>query len=500
MRTSALGRTLAGVLILILVSPSPAAAEPAVTRDQVFAALGVDRVPADYVVLVDTSGSMAENDRYGDVRSVLTPFLRGLSASDRIAVYTFDNRPALRYQGDAARPAAVVAALPDGPTPGGRTDIGAAIDAGLGVLERDGAAGVATIVMITDGKHEPPPGSGYATLGSGAWKELRDRAGALTGTVNAYALPIGARDGAELLGQVVQGTTILDARLVRDLGGYLDRAKQQTRLSKARTALGTDPGRGVTVRWDDVPSGVDLTVGTRTVRATLTSATARLPLTVTGLAARTSYGEITARPAVTEVKLPPGGSATIDVELAWNPSADLLPIGRTREEAVDLTLTGTVASPWAAPLRQSIDLATPALPDTAARTTATARTGWPWVLPALVAGFALALLILWLTIYRRRNPYMPGAVSVRTPDSGAELARFPLQRRRPVELRSSAMPGSGLIRGHRRAADRGAVEVTYSPDGSERRRTRTVLRPREPLMVGGLTFLHQPDENPEERL
>lgn len=243
MRSRALRRTAAGILIVGLGVPSPVVAEPAVSRDQVFAALGVDRVPADYVVLVDTSASMVAGNRYGQVRRVLLPFLEGLSDSDQVALYTFDSRPALRYQGGAANPAVIAGTLPDGPTPGGRTDIGAAVDAGLDVLERDGAAGVATIVMITDGDHDAPGGSAYAAPGSRAWTALGQRAAALTGTVHAYALPIGARDGAELLGSVVPATTVLDAKSVRDLAGYLDRAKAQTRLGKAAAALQGDRGR-----------------------------------------------------------------------------------------------------------------------------------------------------------------------------------------------------------------------------------------------------------------
>jgi hypothetical protein len=489
-----LAAVLAGAVVAgAVVAGGPAAAGPDVSREEIFARLGVDRVPADYVILVDTSGSMVEDNRYGAVRSTLLPFLAGLSESDRVALYTFDARPTLQYQGPAGDPAAVVAQLPPGPTPDGPTDIGAALDAALREVERPDAAAVGTVVLVTDGTQDAPPASDYLSTGSPAWAGLADRARALTGrTVNAYALPIGTADGANLLGQVFPRAIVLDPAAVTDLGGYLDQAKEATRLAKAGTELAGDVGKGVTVTWQ-IPDRLDFTATSNVVRAELRSTTARVPLTVSGMAARSSSGSLSAQVATTEVTLAPGASAPVDVRLTWKPEAGAVPIQQDRQEAAKFTLTGTVTSPWAAALEPAVPLRIPeTLPDAAAATTGTATVGHRWVLPAVAGAVLLLLLLLWLLAFLRRNPYMPGALSICTVGENQEVARFELDRRRPLDLAAPGLPGRGTVRGRRGGA--ASVEVSYSPDGSADRRTTTPLRPREPLIVSGLTFLHQTDE------
>jgi VWA domain-containing protein len=499
MRSGRISRRLGGALLAGLLAGAaaslPAAADPSAGRDAIYAQLGVDQVVADYVILVDTSASMTAENRYGAVRSTLLPFLRGLSGTDRVALYTFDSLPRLRFQGDAHNPAAVVAALPFGPNLDGSTDIGAALDSALKRLEQADSADVATVVLVTDGAQDAPATSGYRQVGSPAWTALAQRAGSLGGkTVNAYALPIGTADGARLLSQVFPQANVLDAGAVQDVGPYLDQAKEATRRSKAASKLADDIGHGVTVRWE-IPSRLDFTHGSPTVRAVLQSTTARVPLTVSGLAVRSSNPTVAGRAATEAVSLAPGATADIDVRLSWEPDAGLLPVRRTQRKAVDLTLTGTVGSPWAAVLDPVVPLRIPeALPGSPAGVTATAETGLSWVLPVAIAVAALIVLLLCLAAYRRRRPYMPGALSISAVGADRELAHIPLNRRRPLELGGSGLPGSGRVRGRR--APGGTVEVSYTPDGSEQRRVSTLLRPREPLILSGLTFVHQTGDQP----
>ena len=480
---------LAGLLTGALTFAAPAVADPSVPRDEIYAQLGVDRVPADYVILVDTSSSMFAENRYGGVRDTLLPFLRGLSGTDRVALYTFDALPTLQYQGAAGNPEAVVAALPPSPTPNGQTDIGAAVDAALKQLERSDSADVATIVLVTDGAQHAPATSAYRDTSSVAWASLTGRANALTGkTVNAYALPLGTADGARLLGQVFPQATVLDAGAVRDLGPYLDQAKEATRRSKAAQVLSGDAGHGVTVRWE-MPSRLDFRHNTQRVRAELRSTTAHVPLTVTGLAVHSTNPLLAARPAESTVTLAPGQSATVDVELVWEPDAGPNPVHRSLTKSTELTLTGTTGSPWTAALESVAPLQFPAAPaGPPAALTMTAEVGNVWALPAIVAAALVLAALIWLAIYRRRRPFMPGALSIRPIGEERELARFRLNRRRPLDLRAPGLPGAGTVRGRRSTG--GSVEVSYTPDGSESRRTITLLRPREPLILSGLTFLH----------
>src|SRR3954453_1642467 len=143
----ALAASLLAVCAVSGLTTGPALAGPGPTREQIYRQLGVDSVPADYVVLVDTSGSMAGNGRYSNVRRVLAGFLSGLAPSDYVALYTFDTSPQRRYGGSAANRDAVLDALPGGPTPNGKTDIGLGIEQALNELNRSGAAGIATVVL-----------------------------------------------------------------------------------------------------------------------------------------------------------------------------------------------------------------------------------------------------------------------------------------------------------------------------------------------------------------
>src|SRR6266545_2984088 len=145
-------RTLAsGLLLLVcLISPVPSAsartarsadAQPAPASGrpaelaEVLQGLRVDTVPADYVLLIDTSRSMDQAGLYGPVRRSLRTLLDALDSSDHVSLITFDAHPTLRYSGTATAESGPLQRLPAAAT-GASTDIGAAIGAGLRELER----------------------------------------------------------------------------------------------------------------------------------------------------------------------------------------------------------------------------------------------------------------------------------------------------------------------------------------------------------------------------
>src|SRR5258705_8124014 len=68
----ALSALLVAVCAVLALTTGPALADPAPTREDIYRQLGVDAVPADYVILVDTSGSMSVDGRYNNVRGVLS--------------------------------------------------------------------------------------------------------------------------------------------------------------------------------------------------------------------------------------------------------------------------------------------------------------------------------------------------------------------------------------------------------------------------------------------
>ncbi|UYM23055.1 VWA domain-containing protein [Streptomyces albus] len=158
---------------------APAAAAEGPSREEIYRELGVADQPVDYAVLVDTSGSMRTKGRYDTVRSTLRGFLGGLSRSDHVALITFDDRPEARYVGSAGDPGKIVGRLPESPDPDGGTDIGAALDLALRELERSDAASVASVVLLTDGRHEPPRSTAYPKASGAPWDALHERAEAV---------------------------------------------------------------------------------------------------------------------------------------------------------------------------------------------------------------------------------------------------------------------------------------------------------------------------------
>lgn len=145
--------------------------------DELLRVYGITDEPADYVVVVDTSGSMMRPQPiYPAVRAVYEVFTRAIGDADHLAVVTFDTSAVVRFNGrmDAANRGAAASALP-AEAKGARTDIGAALDAALERLERPDGAPVQTLIFLTDGVIDAP-GSGYRTRGSEAWRQLGQRA------------------------------------------------------------------------------------------------------------------------------------------------------------------------------------------------------------------------------------------------------------------------------------------------------------------------------------
>jgi hypothetical protein len=130
-RTASLVSVAVALAVLVGFAPNASASADGPTRQEIFQTLNVDEVPADYVVLVDTSGSMNDGGLYGDVRGTLATFFAGLTPADHLAVYTFDDFPTPRYLGPASNPGRALASLPPRPRPpsSGNTDIGAALAA-----------------------------------------------------------------------------------------------------------------------------------------------------------------------------------------------------------------------------------------------------------------------------------------------------------------------------------------------------------------------------------
>jgi hypothetical protein len=486
----------AGILALVAALAMPAAPAQAAaadpTREEIFSQLKVDQIPADYVFLIDTSGSMSDDGLYGEVRSTLRSFLTGLSSSDYVAIYTFDNAPRERYLGKAGNVDAMLAGLPKNPTPGGMTDIGAAIERAMVELEREKASAIASVVLITDGEHDAPNASPYRATSSDAWKKLTQRAESLGGrALTGYALPLRGVTGADLLKAVIPKTVTLDPKTIGELPQYLDRAKVQTRIDKAKAALAADTGKGLRADWE-VPSNVDIGASNATVKLTLTAETTMAPISVSNLSRGTGteaelIGELPDR-----LDLAPGEQRSFTFQLGWEPRPWLIPFRQTKHIAPNLTVSGTVTSPWSQPLLPDIDLATPAqIAGAAPPVTGTATVG-TWMAQIITAPTVLALIaIIWLIIYVRRYARQSGVLIASLLMTGEELGRFRLKGR-STKLSGQQLPGGGKVvarRVPRRSENPEGIEYVITYRRHEHTGTSNCPS-RGSVLIGGVNFEH----------
>src|SRR5262249_45253212 len=137
--------------IALTVGPSAVASDgdppPQATIDEVYRSLGVTAVATDYVVLVDTSASMAKNGRYSSVQAGLRAFFGGLRPDDHVTLITFDSVPNLVRNGPASTTMDAVDRMP---SPKGEfTDIGAAIELAFDVLDGANTGSPGAIVLLT---------------------------------------------------------------------------------------------------------------------------------------------------------------------------------------------------------------------------------------------------------------------------------------------------------------------------------------------------------------
>ncbi len=476
------------IAIALVAAGGPVAAAPG--RDEVYTALGVDRVAADYVVMVDISGSMNQGGRYDRVKQSLRSFLAALAPDDQVTLITFADRArVVRQSAPVGRsPDEVVGKLPK--TADGRsTDIGAAIEASVGVLRRPGAPQIATVVLLTDGQHEPPTGSAYPFREGYSWNELaRGAAGLRKSSVDAYAVPLAGATGAALLAKVYRGAKILDPGGIDRLTGLLERPKAAARAAKARQILGDDATRAVEVRW---PSDVrDIGAGRHELAVELHSTTAKLPLRVDRLAVRSGNPQVRVSVPNSPVELPPGGTAKITVTVDWDAGPRRAAPLSTVTGQADLALTAHVGSPWAQVMSDDLGMTLQSgLAGAEATGELSAERGsiGLWVAGAVLL---LALLaVLWRLRRRRLRPGLAGSLRVRS--ASGEEREIPLSGRTVVLNQGTAgLPGYGDVSAARLSVSASQIKllISYSRDGSATGREHAECSPGETVTLGGVEF------------
>lgn len=164
----------------------------------------VGNVPADLLVVVDTSSSMSTDGKPPPWNGVVRGYgalVDAVGPSDRLGLITFDSTAAIRLDPTTiktARDRRIARGQLPSQADGQSTDIGSALEAAVGRLSRGGAAEIQTLVFITDGKHQPPSNSNYPSTFGPRWQILKKRAGQLTesrrGRLNVYGWETGGGD------------------------------------------------------------------------------------------------------------------------------------------------------------------------------------------------------------------------------------------------------------------------------------------------------------------
>ncbi len=466
-----------------LLAAAPAVAAPRVDVEEVVAALGLSSEPADYVVLVDTSGSMNQGGRYETVRRELRTMVGSLDSDDRVSLVTFDATAVPRFRGVVGGdPEAVVSRLP-ARAEGQRTDIGAAIAAGLTELQRPDTHRLAALILITDGKADTAEGSDYAKAGSKAWKKLRKRADALAERhqVAGYAVSLQSSTDAGLLKKVLPGASEIGAadvgRRFADLGG--DLAKLQ-----AARALEDELAQPITVEWFGDLSAAVSTRASVPLRLVFRSPYAHVPVELSDFTVRASDGvSVVLSGLPRSLSLPPGGTQTVEVGAVVS--------GRLGS-AGSAELGATVSTPWSQVLTDDLGVEFgPALAATVEVPPAPLEIPPAAVASAglLAGGLVVVAMLAWVA-QALTTPRMDGVLTVRR--AGRQLADIVVKGRRaklvPPPAATELAGLTGSISGAR-AAVRGQKAVRLDARlGGER--VRGVLAEGAVLVLGDLELAY----------
>lgn len=383
---------------------------------------GIASEPADFVVVIDTSGSMSsgQNPPYPGVVSAFGQFTEAAGTGDVLSLITFDQVPNLRFQGPLNTPedrASAAASLPNDAN-GRSTDIGAALDATLTRLERPGSSEVQIVMFLTDGRHEPAPGSAFAQTSGPAWDALRERAERVAAghQLVVFGVGLGPEGSTDigLLHQVFAGTQVVSLP-ADQLPAFFQEAVDRSRIERLRDPVGEELADGsVAAVVTEVGELGDPTRLTVRLRSSYTHLPVRVELrgvTVTqsdGTELDASFAEETRTFLV-----PPGGESEA-IAIDVHPSLEADGGFGTREQASDLVVSfearARVEPAELLAQTLAVDASTSlAQPETV---TATRTVGTPWSrLIAYLIALGVALLIL-LAIYRRffRLPPLPGGL------------------------------------------------------------------------------------------
>ncbi|GIF21656.1 hypothetical protein BJ973_004900 [Actinoplanes tereljensis] len=334
MRIARMAAAVAAVAV-VLLGGSPAAALPGITTspDEVYAAVGADLIPADFVFLVDVSASM-NAAAYARVREGLTGFFASLAPVDRVTLIPFAATATATTHPVEQTPEELLATLP-ARTGGARADVGVALAEAVETLA--GRPDPATVVLLTAGRGT-----------AGDLRKVAKAARKLKQRVEAYAIPVLAGPDAALLTKVWRQGTVLNG----DLGTVLAQPMDGSRAAKARGVLSREVKRRVRIVWPKV----GINQGTSVTNVQVKSPMNYLPLTLSGLTVSSDNPEVRVSVPAGSIDLPPGATAIVPVTAHWDAGPRNIRPLYTVNGFTSLELSGQVSSPWSPVLSGDLDL------------------------------------------------------------------------------------------------------------------------------------------------
>lgn len=350
MKTLRIGSAVAALLLAVPTGPVPARAAPP-TLGEIYTALAVDTVAADHVVLVDVSDALGAA-RYAALREDLTSFFGTLAAEDFVTLIPFGGTARTVSRQVGHQPGQLAAGLP-AETTGPYADFGAALEKAIAVLDRPAAPPLATVLLVTGGRHRPGPGSDYPAAPGPSWTVLAEQAARLRQTaLGVYAVPLSGETGAGLLRRVFPTARVLAQASAERLAGRLAVPREETRIAKARSLLAEEITMPVRVSWPLTAGGPGRTGASVRVESRMP----HVPLTLENLAVISDNPDVSVSVPATSVVLPPGREIIVPLTIDWDAGPVSVAPRRTVKDRAALRLTATVASPWTPVLTGNLGL------------------------------------------------------------------------------------------------------------------------------------------------
>lgn len=499
-RPAVLAAFAGAALVSAAVTPAPASAASAPPSPSVVAQrLGANEVPAELVILVDTSRSMKWDGLYPVVERELPRFLSALKKQDprdTVAIVVFGARKDTKtvYLG----PPKTKIGLPAKPS-SNATDFGYAFEKALGILGRAPATvKVGGVLLLSDGTLNAAGDPRYDGYSAPGWASLRSKARAMHMSLTGYGLPLRAdRAGIasvnRALGMVFAHRTTLGPAF-GDLGRELGLARQKVMDDRVASAVRPDTGKGIRVAWPALPGSggapaLDLRQGHADLRLTLTAMTHKVPLDVTGLRVRASGLPVPVTASLTtgSAHLAPGQSLTVPVHLEWPPlqaTPSAASVGPVRGR---LDVTGHVTSPFTHAIRAGFGDRSFAVGGLNGEDSAVLMAGipgpfhaGPWLIAVLIAAVAAAVAVGLRTQMGGRLILVPPGHAPVT----LTLPRFPLISRSTEKL--IGVPGRLTVQGTLRRR-RMRLRLRLGDKAGS-----VVMKPWDQAFVAGVQVIHEP--------